>query len=97
MDSLDDGKDGGPDTVCSIQQSGITFNKLRYCWPFLSLFHALEASLLWYPSFHLSILTEGANTHRRCGELQSVYMCRTHLLTIPYACRFGRFFSQRNL
>lgn len=30
-DSLDDGKDGGSDTVCSIQQSGITSNKLRYC------------------------------------------------------------------
>jgi len=29
-DSLDDGKDGGPDTVCSIQQSGITNNKIGY-------------------------------------------------------------------
>ncbi len=30
-DSLDDGKDCGPDTVYSIQQSGMTSNKLRYC------------------------------------------------------------------
>ncbi|XP_073693056.1 potassium voltage-gated channel subfamily KQT member 1.1 [Garra rufa] len=37
-DSLDDGKDGGPDTVCSIQQS---------------------------------VLTEGANIHRRCERVPS--------------------------
>lgn len=30
-DSLDDGRDGGQDSVSSIQQSGITNNKLRYC------------------------------------------------------------------
>ncbi|KAL1271059.1 hypothetical protein QQF64_030075, partial [Cirrhinus molitorella] len=41
-DSLDDGKDGGPDTVCSIEQS-----------------------------VPLSILTEGANTHRRCERVPS--------------------------
>lgn len=95
-DSLDDGKDCGPDTVYSIQQSGITSNKLRTTADLFSrsftLLKHLSSDILHVPS----PFSQKGQTHTKYVVSSGLCLCVCihFLTTIPYAV-FVAFFTDK--